>query len=297
VLDVKEDGAVPNPLTKLRTALVSGLCGSAILLAALPAAAAPPPDPLRSPMWEYRIAEWLGEDAVVRHDPRLRVVMPGIAEDQRAFPVLVDGRDIPGIRRILILVDLNPIPVPVDLELADAEPWVAIRIKLDQRTPVRALAQLADGSWVAAGDWIDAAGGGCSLPPVSRARGDWAEGLGRARARAWVEEDGTARLRVHMRHPMDTGFIENVPLYHLEEFAVRGADGRLLGRAKLWASVAEDPVLTLLPHARPGETLAVSATDSSGIRYAAEARVHGQAHASLSVPRPGSSATGSPSGQ
>ena len=272
---------MPDRLRRVRSACRAASLTVAAALSAAPVLAAPPPDPLRSPMWQYRLEEWLGADAVVRFDPRLKVVMPQIAEDQRAFPVLVDGRGIPGIRRIMLLVDLNPIPVPLDIELDDAEPYVALRIKLDQRTPVRALAQLADGSWVAAGDWVDAAGGGCSLPPLSRARGDWAEGLGRAQARAWVEGEGAARLRIHMRHPMDTGFLENIPLYHLEQVAVRGADGRLLGRAKLWASVAEDPTLTLLPHAANGETLSVEGADTGGIRYAVRATVSGQAHASL----------------
>ncbi|MCS6986237.1 MAG: quinoprotein dehydrogenase-associated SoxYZ-like carrier [Sphingomonadaceae bacterium] len=243
------------------------------LAAGAPVMAGAPADPLASPIWAHRLAEVLGPSADVRVDPRLKLLVPVVTEDQRSFPVLVDGRALAAVQRLIVLVDLNPLPVPLDLDLPDAEPFVALRIRLDQRTPVRALAQLADGTWVAHGVWVDAAGGGCSLPPVSRARADWAQGLGQAQARAFVDSDGGVRLRARLRHPMDTGFVADAPLYHLDRLDVRDAQGRPLARARIQASLAEDPVLTLKPRARPGDTLVVEAVDTGGIRYAAKAAV------------------------
>lgn len=226
-----------------------------------------PADPLKSPMWQAHAHALFGDDPVL-FDPRVHVDFPEIAENQRVFPVSVDARGIGTVKRIILFADLNPIPVALDYRPVAAEPYVATRIKLDQRTPVRGAVQLADGSWHVSGQWIDAAGGGCSAPPVSRVKGDWAQHLGEMRGSAWPEAgSATARLRVTFRHPMDTGYVENIPAYHIEEMRVTGAGGAVLGEMEIWASVAEDPAFTLIPRAHPGERLTVAARDTNGRDY------------------------------
>src|SRR3546814_4024332 len=71
-----------------------------------------------------------------------------IAENQRSFPVAIDARAIAGVRRIVLLADLNPIPIAIDYRPTDGEAYLATRIKLDQRTPVRGAVQLASGEWL-----------------------------------------------------------------------------------------------------------------------------------------------------
>lgn len=240
----------------------------AIMLALLAAArleAAPPADRLQSPNWE-RLAQTLFGDATVRFDDRVHVVFPAIAEDQHQFPVEVDARAIPGVRRIMIFADLNPIPLAVDFTPGRTAAFIATRIKLDQRTPVRGAVQLADGSWLVSGGWIDAAGGGCSAPPVSRVKGDWAQHLGEVRGLALAGDEG-ARVRLAFRHPMDTGFVANIATYNLETVTLKGPDGGDLGTVSLEASVSEDPALTLIVPAKAGDAIAVAGRDTNGIDY------------------------------
>lgn len=239
----------------------------AVLLAA-PAAGAAPADPLGSPMWAAHARTLFGDDPV-RFDPRVRVEFPEIAENQHAFPVAVDARAIPGVKRIVILADLNPIPIAIDYRLDDADAYLATRIKLDQRTPVRGAVQLADGSWLVSGGWVDAAGGGCSAPPLSRVRGDWAEHLGEIRGEAWPAPGGVSRLRLAFRHPMDTGLVANIATFNLEELAVKAADGHRLGEMEVWASVAEDPAITVMPRAAAGDRLTIEGRDNNGRDYRA----------------------------
>ncbi|URW76334.1 quinoprotein dehydrogenase-associated SoxYZ-like carrier [Sphingomonas donggukensis] len=243
---------------------------SLLLIAAAlaPVAATPlPADPLQSPMWEFIADQVFGDNAVVRFDPRVKVSFPEIAENQRVFPVQVDARAIPDVVRVVIIADLNPIQLPIDFRPAAAEAFVATRIKLDQRTPVRGAVQLKDGSWLVSGGWIDAAGGGCSAPPVSRVKGDWAQHLGEVRGRLWTGADG-ARLRLAFRHPMDTGLVDKISAYYIDDLKLRTADGRALGEVKMQAAVAEDPVLTLMPKVRAGDTVVFAGRDTNGIDYA-----------------------------
>lgn len=238
-----------------------------LCLAASVAHAAAPADPLGSPNWDGLARTLFGADPV-RFDDRVRVVFPQIAEDQHEFPVEVDARAVPGVKRVLIFADLNPIPLAIDFTPGRATPFIATRIKLDQRTPVRGAAQLADGSWLVSGGWIDATGGGCSAPPVSRVKGDWAQHLGEVRGIAVAGDQG-ARVHLAFRHPMDTGFVANIATYNLETVTLRGPGGADYGTVSLEASVGEDPALTVIAPARAGDRLDVKGRDTNGIDYAA----------------------------
>jgi len=231
-----------------------------------------PPDPLGSPMWTAHAKTLFGDDPV-RFDPRVKVDFPEIAENQHSFPVSVDARGIEGVKRIILFADLNPIPVAIDYRPQGAEPYLATRIKLDQRTPVRGAVQLASGEWLVSGNWIDAAGGGCSTPPVSRVKGDWADHLGEIRGAAWPLAGGDSRLRLSFRHPMDTGLVANIATYHLETLIVKNAAGKTLGDMEIWASVSEDPAITLMPMAKAGDRLTIEARDTNGRDYVAQVDV------------------------
>lgn len=263
------------------------------LIAAMPLAVAPlaalaaaPADPLGSPMWDAHAKLLFGDDPV-RFDPRVKVDYPIIAENQHSFPVAVDARGIAGVKRIVILADLNPIPIAIDYRPSDSEPYVATRIKLDQRTPVRGAVQLASGEWLVSGGWVDAAGGGCSTPPVSRVKGDWAEHLGEIRGEAWPMADGASRLRLNFRHPMDTGLVANIATYHLETLSVGDGAGRSYGEMDIWASVSEDPAITIMPHAAAGGTLSVEARDTNGRDYRAALNVARQSPIPAALSRGG----------
>lgn len=243
------------------------LAVTAMIMVPCRAQAALPDDPLGSPMW-HQLGTSLFGGAPVRFDPRVRVIFPQIAENQRQFPVTVDARGIPGVRRILLFADLNPIPLAIDYTLGRAQPYLSTRIKLDQRTPVRGAVQLDDGSWLVSGGWVDAAGGGCSLPPVSRVKGDWAQHLGEVRGMALWSEAGM-RVRLAFRHPMDTGFVDNIPTYNLEALTLTGADGGKLGEMQIEASVAEDPDITVIVDAVRGAPVTMVGRDTNGIEYGA----------------------------
>lgn len=232
---------------------------SAVLADTLPA------DPLGSPMWDYHAAK-LFADAPVVFDDRVKVELPLLAEDQHMLPVTVDARALGDVQRIVLFADLNPIPVAVDYTPMEAQAFVATRIKLDQRTPVRAAVLTADGTWHVAGGWVDAAGGGCSAPPLSRVRGDWADHLGEMRGAQWADE-GATRLRVGFRHPMDTGLVENIPAYNIDALKVSDAGGRRLAELTIYGSVSEDPSFTLIVEPQTQGEISVSARDTSGLEF------------------------------
>ncbi len=216
-------------------------------------------------MWDYHASK-IFEGAPAVFDDRVKVELPMLAENQHVMPVTVDARALEDVKRIVLFADLNPIPIAVEYSPLEAQAFLATRIKLDQRTPVRAAVLTGDGVWHVAGGWVDAAGGGCSAPPVSRVRGDWADHLGEMRGAAW--RDGAAtRMRVSFRHPMDTGLVETIPAYNIEKLVVSDAGGNDLAQMVIHGSVSEDPTFTVMVQPVASGALMVSARDTSGLEF------------------------------
>lgn len=218
-------------------------------------------DPLDSPLWPSMAERFLGERRAV-FDDAVQVRLPPVTEDQTQVPVTVDARALGRADELLVIADLNPFPLTLRLETPAAQPFVAFRMKIEQGTPIRAAVRKGD-VWHVGGRNLDAAGGGCSVPPVVEKKVDW-KSLGETRARIWSEADGL-RLRLRMTHPMDTGMLANIPLFLVEDLSVADAAGTVLARLTLQEPVADNPTLTLLPD-RPaaGDALILRARNTNG---------------------------------
>lgn len=206
-----------------------------------------PSDPLNSPMW-HDLAKRSFGDAPVVFDSNVKVVVPLVVESQAQVPISADARALPNVQRLVILTDLNPIqhvatlrPVP-----GKGEAFISLRIKIEQATPVRAAALTSDGVWHVGGVFLEAAGGGCTSPALARQDADWSTTLGDVQGRIWRHADGTARLRLRVRHPMDTGLAkDNTPAFFIEELAVKNPAGDALATVEMFEPVSEDPAISL----------------------------------------------------
>lgn len=248
-----------------------------LLLATTPASAGPPPDPLGSVVWDTLAATVFG-DAPVLFDERVKVLAPADVENALAMPLAVDASALPDVRELVLLADLNPFPVVLRFEPLAAAPVIATRIKIQQATAVRGAARTADGVWHVNGRLVDAAGGGCAAPPEAYAAADWSSHLGEVQGRVWPEAGAAARLKLRIRHPMDTGLSAGIPAFFIETLTVSAEDGRPLARIHPLEPVSEDPVFTLEPRLPPGtRALRLTGRDNNG----------GEIAASIPVTEPG----------
>ncbi len=67
--------------------------------------------------------------------------------------------DLPGVQRLIVLVDRNPIRKVLALLPLAALPGLSFCFKLEQASPVRALALTDDGLWHVGGTWVASSGG------------------------------------------------------------------------------------------------------------------------------------------
>lgn len=229
-----------------------------------------PADPLQSVMWRDIAARYLAGGPVVL-DERIKVIVPGIVERQTQVPITLDARAVPGVTELVVLADLNPIPHVLTLRPIAAEPYISLRIKVEQGTAIRAAARTADGTWHVGSAFLVASGGGCSAPAMARGLADWSATVGQTRGRLWRQDEAHARVRLSIRHPMDTGLArDNTPAYFIDKLTLAAQSGRPLAEIESFEPLSEDPTLTLIVALPPGESgVRLVSHDNNGGSYGA----------------------------
>ena len=227
-------------------------------------------DPLKSANWDDLKTRFFG-DAKVVFDDRVKVVAPIRAEDSMNVPVGVNVEALGEVEEVMVIADLNPIVKVLQFRPLAARASLSFRVKLQQATPVRAIARTRDGIWHAGGMWVDAAGGGCTAPSVGRSTGNWADTLGQVQARIWNPAEA-GRLRFRVMHPMDTGLAPGIPAFYIEKLSLSDAAGVKFMDLETFEPVSENPVFSFdfRPGRAPRLPLLLSGMDNNGNRIQAQ---------------------------
>jgi len=222
-------------------ALIIGL--PLLALAATPPITEPGKDPVVSVMWDFYHQKLLNGAPFV-FDDKVILSAPPFAEDARQVPIEIDARAYTGdVVRILAWAELNPLPQIVDFQPgARVLPWLSIRIRIEQATPLRAAVLTRDGLWHVGSTSIEAAGGGCTAPSVVRTQPGWEEHLGEVIGGRYPRA-GFSRFRAQIAHPMDNGMVSGIPEFYLNQAQLHDAQGALLATLELFPAVSENPTL------------------------------------------------------
>ena len=234
-------------------------------------------DPYQSHPWVDMRKEFLGATAKAVFDARVQVRGPAFAEDPMNVPITVSVQDLPGVDRIVVLVDRNPIRKVLEYQPMSALPSVSFRFKLEQASPVRAAARTKDGVWHVGGTLVDSTGGGCTVSGATRKDGSWTQTLGLVSARVFdatpipgAADTGPtgsgSRLRLKVMHPMDTGLVGGIPAFYVNRLSVRDAKDTELLRLQTFEPVSENPVFSFDFASRPAGVLRLVGVDNNGNR-------------------------------
>ena len=216
----------------------SGLCGDmgpgARLLVALglalglvAAAGASPdaePDHEKIPEWQV-IRDLTFGDRVINPDDReiIRVYLNVRADDASTVPVMINGlieqSESEYIKTLYVIVDRNPIPTAGVFHFTPESGRVKLetRLRFEQYSFVRAVAELNDGRLYMSQRWVKAAGG-CSAPMGKN--GIPAALLGKMRFRMddQVAYDQPALVQVQVRHPNESALASDLDPDHVPQF-------------------------------------------------------------------------------
>ena len=226
-----------------------------------------PADPLESVMWQSMADRFMPGGEIV-FDERVRVSAPLSAENQFHVPVTVDASQLDNVEEIVVVADLNPIPLVMNMRPEKAVSYVGFRLKLQQTSPIHVGVRTDDGVWHVGYAVVDAAGGGCTAPAAAHNNSNWMRTLGETRALARRSDIDTARMTLRMRHPMDTGLAPGIPAFYMNELSIKNDVGDVVAEMDLFEPISENPTITLKPQiGSDAQTLHVSTRDTEGNLY------------------------------
>jgi sulfur-oxidizing protein SoxY len=233
----------------MRFLLCSLLGFPAAALAASPAS--DPPDP-ETAIWG-KLKRSLFDNRPVGSGANgiVELVAPARADDGAVVPIAIRSKlaQTPEryIRRIYLIVDNNPSPLAAKIELAaGARADLETRIRIEQYSYVRAVAELSDGSLAADERFVKASGGCSAAAPRDPAAA--AASLGRMRLA--VDGGGAynepTRAQLMISHPNDSGLVmDQVTRLYTPAYFVRSVKVTYAGRPVLAAevdfSISENP--------------------------------------------------------
>ncbi len=224
-------------------------------------------DPLGSQMWGYMKKEHFPANADVRFDDRIIIQVPKFADDAMNVPVSVDASALGEVQKLVVLVDRNPIRKVLEFIPDNIRPSLAFRFKLEQASPIRAAALMPDGSWRVGSAFIDASGGGCTVPGATRKDGSWSQNLNRVSARVFEgldKQSGSLRLRLRVQHPMDTGLVAGIPAFYIQQMKLKDGNGNTLARLFPFEPVSENPLFSFDFNSPPPGPISLEGRDNNG---------------------------------
>jgi sulfur-oxidizing protein SoxY len=202
---------------------------------------------------------------------------PDDSENGALVPVQITSR-IPGTRSIAIFVDRNPWPHIARFEFAqDTLPYVALRLRVAETSPVRVVVRAGDAYYVATKD-VKVVAGGCGGPGAA----EEAPVLTRAepiKIRARLER-GVVDLRALVTHPMENGLRMDPAGRSIANHFIQNLDVRLNGKtvleAEIGRSVSTNPLFAFrIQGAKADDRFALTWRDNKGLTRTDEATVSG----------------------
>ncbi len=215
------------------------------------------------------LREQFFKNAKIVDDARVQVIGPTSAEDSMNVPISVRMDGLGEVEEVHVLVDYNPIIKAIEFFPIKAAPALTFRLKLQQSSPVRALARTKDGVWHHGMTVIEAAGGGCTAPSTGSAAPDWTAALNKVASKQFAR-DGLTRIRLQIQHPMDTGLAPGVPAFFIEKLAVVDGQNQELMRLHVFEPISENPIFSIdVPSTIAAGELSLRGVDNQGNRVRA----------------------------
>jgi sulfur-oxidizing protein SoxY len=242
----------------------------------------------QSGVWETLLKESYFKGVNILEDNAvIELEAPYRAEDPALTPLSIKAK-IPQtperyIERIHVIVDRNPQPLAGMFHLTPAmgKADLAMRIRIDQYTPVRAIAVLNNGEHHMATQFVKASGG-CSAPPPAYLKAAM-QRLGQMRFKTVGEEVAgePTRAQFMVSHPNITGMQIDpitrsyIPEHYVKRIAISYNDKPLM-TAELGSSLSADPALGFFFKPEETGTIKAEVMDSKGMQWSQSFAVNGQ---------------------
>ena len=226
-------------------------------------------------IWRQVRSDLFGERPIIYDGAGARILleMPARAADAAVVPLAIRFRPSPDdapTKKFYVVIDRNPSPIAAIFEFGEGSgsPDLETRVRIEEYTWVRVIAERADGSLLGVQRFIKAAGG-CSAP-AGKSLAERLAGMGHMKWRIDPPADPSAPVAVQLmiRHPNNSGLAMD-QLTHLYDppYYVRNVrvtrDGELVFSADVDFSISENPAFRFTLRPGQGGALHAWVTDSN----------------------------------
>lgn len=260
------------------------IASSALLLAALLSTGAlaeikTAENPDASPVWQkVRASLFKSRPIAAASDEVISLVVPARAEDAAIVPIAIRTRlpQTPSryIDKVYLIIDNNPSPISAIFQFTpqSGRADIETRVRIDEYTHVRAIAETNDGRLHMAVGFVKASGG-CSAPPGKDAQAALAT-LGRMKlsVEGHADDNQPQLVQLMISHPNNSGLaLDQVSRLYTPPYFVRQVNVSYAGVPVMSAdvdfSISENPNFRFYFLPRGEGELKAEVIDSHDLRF------------------------------
>ena len=215
-----------------------------------------------------------GDREIVEGKSVIELRVPQRAEDAGVVPVSLHAKISQTsdryIERVYVFVDKNPKPLAGTFHLTPAmgKADLAMRLRINEFTTVRVVAETNDGQ-LHMDSGFTRASGGCSEPPPFLKLKEARANAGKMKFRASKTDEATALGQLIISHPNVTGLQLNqrtrafIPAHYVTKVVI-SFNGTHIMTAETDISISEDPSFRFFFQPEEGGVITAEMTDSKG---------------------------------
>ncbi len=260
--------------------VLAAIFSVAVMLACLPGPARAQTMQASAKIWDGLRTEVFGNRPIQVGTGVVTIIAPKRAQEAGLVPVdiQIDPAKAGGtITSITLIIDANPAPVGATFKLGKNSglTHLSTRVRVNDYSYVRAIAETASGELHVAETFVKASGG-CSAP-AAKNQDEAKASLGVMKLRLFPPQAGTPasaqqELQLMIRHPNHSGFqMDQITRYFIPPHFVRDVTisqgGVTILKMESGISISEDPNFRFDFIAKGGSEIVVEAIDTEGLVF------------------------------
>tara|TARA_Y100000589_G_scaffold324276_1_gene360183 strand:+ start:525 stop:1307 length:783 start_codon:yes stop_codon:yes gene_type:complete len=197
--------------------------------------------------------EYLGKNQQFLNNSKIKIIIQDEVEEAHEVSMVVKiPKALKDTKKILILVDNNPIQLVTKIFPQKSLKSVGFNIRMEQDSYVRAAMLDKNNIWnISSKKVIVKSPGGCSLPACDPTKETCEPSkLGKIVLHKYKRSSGDWRLKFKINHPMDTGLVIDpnsgniIPEYHVNWLYFQN-DKEELAKAQTFGALSANPTFIL----------------------------------------------------
>ncbi len=236
-------------------------------------------EPGQSTVWDGIKKDTFGGREIIDAKDMITMDAPIRAEEAALVPITIKmpAAFAAKVKSLTLVVDQNPAPITATFTYGPAagagDRMLALRMRMDQYSDVRAIAETTDGKLYMTSKYVKASGG-CSAP-ANKDLEEAMKSMGKMQFKTFAAADGAAaapEAQLMIKHPNNSGMQMDqltglyTPARYINKIEIKSGND-LVFAVESGISISEDPNFRFTHGVKPGETVEIKAQDSDGVKW------------------------------